>query len=279
MHSPEFYSRLCEKSGLDANIVNKTFSVLDETELTKLWDLFYEDTQNGKIPYFKGGFYPDGFYSAAQKISKSKNIPPERLFLYLYTAFAEKSHELHAQMQLSGDIFFHTFKRIAEYAEEYKKYNGTYGIYDYHFAANHIRGSIIRLGVFEYGYGSYNNKKSIYLHAPDGVDLSREKRFDSYRLARKYFGKYPIIGDSWLLYPEHKKILSPDSRILDFLDDFDIVSVVETMDYTELYHVFGRKADYSLPDTLDAHTSLQKAYIRRIKEKQPIGSAVGVLKY
>lgn len=277
MHSPEFYSRLCKHSGLDAHIVKNAVNIVDDNELCMLWNLFYCDSQNGKIPYFKGGFYPAEFYGAAQQTSKSKNVPAEHLFLYLYTSFAEKSHELYAQMRIPEKIFFDTFKRIAEYSREYKKYNGEHGIYDYHFAANHLRGSIIRLGVFEYGYGSYNNKKAVYLHAPDGVDLSREKRFDSYRLARKYFGKYPIIGDSWLFYPEHKKMLSCDSKILDFVSDFNIVSMEETYDYKELYHVFGR-VDFQDIEKLPCETSLQKAYLLRMKMGLPIGSGVGILK-
>ena len=101
---------------------------------------------------------------------------------------------------------------------------------------------------------------------------------DSYNLARKYFGSYPIIGDSWLLYPENKKMLPENSNIVHFIDDFNIVSVNETRDYSELFHVFGRISDYSYQN-LPQDTSLQRAYAERIKKNLPVGSGIGILKF
>ena len=136
----------------------------------------------------------------------------------------------------------------------------------------------MRLSGFEYQLGHFEDKKAIILHLPENADLSRDNRLESYSLARQYFGNYPIIADSWLLYGEHKKMLSQDSRILDFFDDFDIISQSETHDYSELFHVFGRLSDYSY-ENLPKETSLQRAYAERVKKGLPIGSGVGVLRF
>ena len=118
-----------------------------------------------------------------------------------------------------------------------------------------------------------NNFKSI-----KNLDLTKEKRLHSYSLARIYFGNLPVVADSWLLYPKHKKMLSEDSNIVDFINDFDIVSTSETTDYSELFHVFGRLQDFSY-ENLPKNTSLQIAYAERVKNNLPVGSATGVLKH
>ena len=73
-------------------------------------------------------------------------------------------------------------------------------------------------------------------------------------------------------------MLSKDSRILDFMNDFDIVSSSETYDYSETFHIFGRLTDFSY-ENLPKNTSLQRAYAEWIKNGHPIGSGVGILKY
>ena len=72
-------------------------------------------------------------------------------------------------------------------------------------------------------------------------------------------------------------MLSSESNIVDFMNDFDIVSFEDTTDYKEAFHVFGRLSDFSY-DNLPKNTSLQKAYAERIKSGLPIGSGVGILK-
>ena len=278
MYHGDFYKYLAEYINIEWGIVEKALASFDAAELEDLWNLFTNGGITDKMPYFKGGFYPDRFYNAIYKKAKSEDVSCNELFLYVYIALAKKSHDLYRRIKLSDEIFFDSFKRIGEDAREYLKETGNTGIYDYHFIANHVRGSVIRLGAFEYGYGKYCGKKAIYVHVPQNACMSRPERENSYALARKCFGKHPIIADSWLLYPEHKNMLSEDSSILDFISDFNIVSVNESHDYKELFHIFGRGADYSNPSNLPEDTLLQKMYVRRIKEKQPIGSAVGVLK-
>ena len=175
-------------------------------------------------------------------------------------------------------IFFDTAKRISEGAREYFEEFGRFGLSDYHFLANYVRGTVIRLSGFEYQYATFNGKRCIKLHLPEKCNLSRENRTSSYNLARKYFGDFSIIAESWLLYPENRKMLSCDSRILQFMDDFEIISVSESFDYCELFHVFGRLSDFSY-ENLPQSTSLQKAYAERVKRKMPVGAGVGVLKF
>lgn len=274
----DFYRKLIEKSGFDEALIRHALDFTKELDINEFSRLFFGSqdfsVENTGVLYFEEAFYPFEFYE------KLKTLPlsPETASLYLYTSMLSYSYSDFLKRIDSESIFFDTAKRIYESANECFLHEGKHGLYDYHFLANHVRGSILRLGVFEYQYGTHDGKKAIILHLPDGADLKAEQRTASYRLARQYFGDFPIIGDSWLLYSEHKKMLSEDSRILDFMNDFDIISTHETCDYSELFHVFGRLDDYSY-NNLSKETSLQRAYAERVKKGLPIGSGIGVLKY
>lgn len=274
----DFYKKLIEKSGFDEALVRHALDFAKNINTNEFSRLFFDTetfcVEKTGVLCFDEAFYPYEFYDKL----KTLVLPLETASLLIYISLLEKAYSDFKARMDNTDIFFDTAKRISDSAKDFFKENGKYGLYDYRFIANHVRGNIIRLGEFEYQYGSYEDKKAVILHLPDGADLSKEKRLASYNLARKYFGDYTIVGDSWLLYPEHKKMLSEDSRILDFMSDFDIVSTHETCDYSELFHVFGRLSDYSY-ENLPKETTLQRAYAKRIKNGLPVGSAVGKLKY
>lgn len=274
----DFYTQLMEKSGFNEALIRHAMDFAKDIDINEFSRLFFDtelfSVAKTGVLYFKDAFYPYEFY---EKL-KSFALPSEFSALYVYVLLLERSFEDFSSRIGDKSIFFDTVKKLSESANEYCKNNGKYGLYDYHFIANHIRGNILRLGGFEYQYGEYDGKKAIILHLPSGADLSKENRMESYRLARCFFGDYPIIADSWLLYPEHKKMLSSDSNIVDFLNDFDIVSKSETTDYKEAFHIFGRLGDYSY-DKLPKETTLQRAYAERVKNNLPIGSATGVLKH
>ena len=273
----EFYKKLIEKSGFDEALIRHAHGFGKNININEFSRLFFDtepfSVEKTGVLYFDEAFYPYGFYEALKKLSENIEISS----LYLYILLLERSFYDFTERFGNEEIFFDTSKRIAEGAREYHETFGRFGLSDYHFLANYVRGAIIRLSGFEYQYGECDGKRCIKLHLPEKCDLSKENRVKSYSLARQYFGDYPIIAESWLLYPENKKMLSADSRISEFMDDFEIISVSESTDYAELFHIFGRLSDFSY-ENLPQKTSLQKAYAERVKEKKPIGAGVGKLK-
>lgn len=280
MDGESIYRRLGEESGLNRELLCEANDFCGNLPMQCLWDLFVGDGKTGKIPYFRGGFYPFEFFSSVGDLLKKNNVSAERGFLYLYLGFAQRAYDVFMQNKLEENVFFDTFKRIAESAEEFFADKAFYGLYEYHFVACHVRGSIVRLGTLEYCYGTYKNKKAVFMHVPKNADISAEKRKMSYEKAFKYFGKYPIILDSWLIYPENKNILCENSKILDFAKDFEIVSSEESFDYNELFHVFGRGVGEISPDNkaLPQKTYLQRKMTERMRQNKPCGSAIGILK-
>ncbi len=274
-----FTEKLCQNSGFDKTAISQAFEFGKKLGLSYLGELFYKDipnktTSNGAL-LFEQAYCPFSFFDCAKTEILKQGISLEQGYFCIYLCLMENALCDFERRGLSKIIFFDTQKRLCEQGLLYKKDKGAYGIYDYHFCANHVRGNILRLGEFEYQLGLHRNKEAVFMHIPHGAKLTN--KYDSYTKAREFFGNLPIILDSWLLYSEHKKMLSSHSSIVSLIDDFEIISNYETHDYSELFEVFGRLSDFS-PHKLPCNSSLQKAYIDRITKKLPVGSAVGILK-
>ena len=120
----------------------------------------------------------------------------------------------------------------------------------------------------------------INFHIPSAGPLTRESRIDAYKRAYKFFGgkngePMAFVCGSWLLYPPHREFLPAGCNILDFMDDFDIISYKDHDTFSDGWRVFGRLSDAPL-DMLPENTSLQRAFARRLRDGKPTGSGYGV---
>lgn len=125
-------------------------------------------------------------------------------------------------------------------------------------------------------------QKALFVHIPSSGPLLHEDCIRSYRLAADFFrrffpdnfpGKMPPRGEarasfgipiafgciSWLLFPEHRAFLPKNSRILEFMDDFDVYDSWPDPGGGDLWRIFG-KPDCSDTEGLPENTSLQRAY-------------------
>ena len=125
----------------------------------------------------------------------------------------------------------------------------------------------------------------INVHIPrTGTGLTPQDVEDACAEAANFFKeKYAIepvvfVCNSWLLYPENKKMLKPTSNLYSFISRFDVIRVKEYSDYKEVWRLFD--CDYTGDvSRLPADTSLRRAYIDRIKRGEKIGSGYGVFIY
>lgn len=116
------------------------------------------------------------------------------------------------------------------------------------------------------------------MHIQTGADLTPERVAASLQMAKNFFPMvYPetrfkaMVCYSWLLHSGLKELLPPDSRILQFAGNFDVIS--ETGDKRQaLERIFGkryrRKADFP------QQTSLQRTALRDLSK---LGYALGVI--
>lgn len=129
----------------------------------------------------------------------------------------------------------------------------------------------------------HEKERLVNVHIPStGIPLTDEVRYDSYRKAweivkdRYAGGIVPFVCESWLLYPDHDEFLPKHLNILRFAHDYHIV---RTRDDTDGFHeserVFCKPMNTPIAE-LPAETSLQRAYIERLKSGKPTGEGYGV---
>ena len=118
-----------------------------------------------------------------------------------------------------------------------------------------------------YDDGEYSVKEGelvINIHIPSGIPLTREACRDSLMQAYEWFsplfddGHVVLFCNSWLLSPEHREILPPESNIIGFMDLFRIIPNEATVE-TNLWRIFGQP-DCSDFAALPRKTSLQRIY-------------------
>lgn len=125
--------------------------------------------------------------------------------------------------------------------------------------------------------------KYVNFHIPSsGVSLTDDVRLDSYKKAYEAFkGEFPdgnmIFGcSSWLLYQKHREFLPPHLNILRFMDDFEIISVHESDDFSNGWRVFGKDSDLPV-EQLPRNNSLQNAYADWLLAGNGAGGAFGII--
>ena len=113
------------------------------------------------------------------------------------------------------------------------------------------------------------------IHIPSSGRLETELCIDSVKCAQDFFGKSSVFYcHSWLLYPDNRKIITPPSNILKFMDLFEIVAAEESTD--DLWRIFGTE-DLSDFAALPENTSLRRDYKRWLLSGNKVGIATGFI--
>lgn len=122
----------------------------------------------------------------------------------------------------------------------------------------------------------------VHIHIPSDADMDPGRLHETYRAARAFVRRVhpqwadaPMVTETWLLSPTLRDLLRPDSRILAFASDFDVLHVDAESD-AGTFFVFGRT---DLPsDRLPQRTGLQRAAAALLQRGGHIGVAFGRLR-
>lgn len=124
-----------------------------------------------------------------------------------------------------------------------------------------------------------DKSKVINVHIPrTGTPLDKESCDKSYTQAREFFKEQvgescPFVCYSWLLYPENKNILQPNTNTYRFMSEYDIIGW-EVNNGEDLWRLFD--TEEKNPDRLPADTSMRRCYIDHLKNGGRVGCGFGV---
>lgn len=237
----------------------------------------------------------EAFFEFLKTRSEEFGAKPGEFSVYIHVLKSEEALLKYRERGISDDIFFATMSDIPRNCEKRDKYFDGYGmdisiLYWFRLFLDLI---LFRLGNLEFHYYDFDGKdipkfgiktgdKLIGVHIPTGVDLSPEKCSEAYALAREFFAKYfdhkkcTFICLSWLLHSWLSEVLPETSSIVQFQKSYDIYFEEEKPEFVTNWIFIN--CDMSDLDALPQETTMQRAAIKYLKEKRPIGWAGGVLK-
>ena len=229
----------------------------------------------------------------ADELAAKIKIPYETVILTCYLLLSEKTREDYRQVGWPEKVFYDTFCDYSLWAKVGYRKHGYYGMPREHapWLEKHLRRQLVRLGrlqfepsVFEeeeYHGRMVSLKKGdpvLNVHIPEGYPFTAELRHDSYRRAVEFFGTNLFACETWFFYAEHRNMLKPTSNIIQFMDEFTILSQHSYPEGPDLWRVFGFLDSYD-PANLPRETSFQRAYADHLAKKWETGCGYGIMLY
>ena len=206
------------------------------------------------------------------------NDPKGIKMLTVELTAAARVRELYAEKGIDDAVYVSTMKCFTRFINEYMTTFGHYGFDRGWWAYRQLAQSIYRLGVLE--FEMLEGKLSV--HIPSDAVMTREELDRSYAWARQFFARHyrdyryeGMYCGTWLLSPVLREMLPAGSKILNFQDDYDIVSV-NLESESCMNWVF--KKEYPDIDSLPEDTTLQRAIKNHLKAGGKIGTASGWVK-
>ena len=232
-----------------------------------------------------------------REIAEKADISEHTLWMILVILASGRAKDSFVEKVKDEQIFWDTFTDLRYKLLECKQVKGVWGTFVPHWYRKFFVADIIKLGRLEYENRVFPfvtpyvfgdivlegdvEVKSIHIpSAPEKFDY--ETRLDSYKKAYKFFaGKEkgePMIFFcySWLLYTPYKEILSPNSNIVSFMNDFDVYRLQEDEAFNDGWRIFGADMTKEPKDLLE-ETSLQRAFKKYLMEDKKTGHGFGII--
>lgn len=224
--------------------------------------------------------------SWAQGLEEAKDILGEdkngfKILTFMLITGLE-TFKLYEEKGIGKDIFFDTFKCFSRFVREHMASFHTYGFDRGFWTPRHIAMEEFRLGELEFEIEEWKEEVVISVHSPSDAKISKENCMNSYSQAKEFFQRfYPnlkfkyFICDSWMLSPALKEVLSPESRIIQFQEDY---TIDEWNKEDPSYKEWVFKNPKVTIEEMAEGTSLQRNIKEFVKSGGCIGTAVGYIK-
>lgn len=235
----------------------------------------------------------DAILEAGTQMGDLCGIHPYTTRFLIYLCLTRRLRTLYRDHGIDDEIFWNSMQDLRYKLEECKAVKGVCGSFVCfwfpgffnltRFALGRLQFEIIRFGhTYEKnGHKLTPESRVLNVHIPrTGTPMTPAALQDSFAQARAFFrrelGEHPaVVCHSWLLWPEHEKILKPTSNTVYFLKLFDIFNEGYCENDDNLWRLFD--TDERHPDRLPADSSARRAYIELLRQGKRTGWGHGVL--
>ena len=287
------------KSYLEDFFYRFDYCVEDASVLLNTYDKIVENPETDAIWKQAINLYNESINCDYTKILELANEVAVRLYLQEYTVellificLSDRAQKVYQSRGIEPQIFHDNMLDLKYKLEECKLVKGIVGSFVAHwfvgffnltrFALGRLQFEVIKFG----GQYEHNGKiltpesKVINVHIPRTMTPLDEKSCDeAFEKAKAFFADEigdvcAFVCDSWLLYPENKKILSKDSNTYRFMSRFDVIKSRVDKERRDLWRLFD--TEEKNVDKLPANTSMRRAYTEHLKQGGKVGSGLGV---
>ena len=197
----------------------------------------------------------------------------------------------------SEELFYRNMSDIKVKLNECKQVRGIYGVstplcwwasffQPTLFWLGRLQFEISKFKLDSYEKNGISLKKDdmvIAVHIPSGEPMKEDDCLKAYDLACDYFkdlyekqGCLIFTCHSWLLFDDHDKFLNPESNIVKFKHQYEILETTYENVFGNGWRVFGSGNIEKDPTKLPDHTSLLKAYKKWLCDGNKAGYSYGI---
>ncbi len=273
---------MISKREFDSICAEFDIPTIDETKYTKL-EPYYEML----APMYLGDI--DAFQKILPEIAENSGLTEYEIIYLVGINLVPMAHEAYHLRGIPEKIFHDTFTVLKIWFDNCANERKQFGIYNYWWMYNHLKSDIFRINRLEFAPmpldfevpGYKMGVDSLAIHIPQDKDLKIEDVRASIAAAPEFFKKYfdrdikLLHCHSWLLHPSLQDNLGPDSNIVKFQKEFEIISINNTAEHA-IPWIFGRTAPVEGPYPLD--TTLRRNTAKYLENGGKIGTAGGVIR-
>ena len=220
--------------------------------------------------------------NARDKLNRLLDPDPKKAkMLAFMLSCASDLYLWYQEKGISETIFLATMRCFTRFIEECREITGQYAFDREWWTARQISGNLFRIGELEYEMTHVGQKPVISIHIPSDSVLTPQNCSASLESAKAFFAKFfplyegkDFVCHSWLLAPELKSLLPPDSNIILFQHRF----LLQDVDYSEIECMDWVFKTRNVPIAeLPENTTLQKNMKRHLLNGGKIGCGRGRL--
>lgn len=269
---------------------------LDElVELAELSNKIEESTElSAYLENARREIYDEGISHDVIEERYGKLVPDDAFhglfYILVGVAQLENTIQFYKKKNIPEKILCDTLKDVSLWIRNYKKYNGYLGLASRYWIFLGFAGKVFRLGRMEFEMvtiqeeldlpGLKKGDPVLEGHVPQGEPLDHDEVMKSYRDAFAFFEKYfdyhpkAVHLYTWLLDPELRNILDPESNILKWANDATLIPTCYEGSNIGRF-VFGMK-EIDLK-TAPRDTSLRRKILERMEQGAIFKDHAGII--
>ena len=222
-------------------------------------------------------------------------VNPYTTDLLIFLCMTKHAEDLYRQHGLEHQLFYETMLDLRYKLEECKAVKGVCGSFVALWFAGFFRLTRFGIGRLQFELMDFDRhyekdgkiltpqSKVINIHIPrTQTPLTPESCDDAFHRAAIFFknafnGPCVFHCNSWLLFPEHCRFLSPKSNTYRFMARFELIDSGTYKHNNQLWRLFDTQDEN--PYRLPTDSSMRRAYVEHLKNGGKTGWGRGIFIY